>query len=57
MLESDDLPILPIGIAVGVAVILVVLIALGLVCGLLGFVINQSAPAAFIGQVLADFVS
>jgi cell division protein FtsX len=42
MLESDDLPVLPIGIAIGVAVILVVLIALGLICGLLGFVINSS---------------
>jgi hypothetical protein len=46
MLESDDLPILPIGIAIGVAVILVVLIALGLVCGLLGFVINSTGVTA-----------
>jgi hypothetical protein len=46
MLESDDLPILPIGIAIGVAVILVVLIALGL----LGFVINSTgATAGLIG--------
>jgi hypothetical protein len=46
MLESDDLPILPIGIAIGVIVILVVLIALGLVCGLLGFVINTTGVTA-----------
>jgi hypothetical protein len=50
MLESDDLPILPIGIAIGVTVILVVLIALGLVCGLLGLVINTTgATAGLIG--------
>ena len=50
MLESDDLPILPIGIAIGIVVILVVLIALGLVCGLLGFVINSTgATAGLIG--------
>ncbi|MBE7468525.1 MAG: hypothetical protein HS114_05260 [Anaerolineales bacterium] len=36
MLDTDDLPILPIGIAIGVVVILVVLISLALVCGLIG---------------------
>jgi hypothetical protein len=38
--QDDDLPVLPIGIAIGVVVILVVLIALALVCSLIGFVSN-----------------
>lgn len=42
MLDSDDLPILPIGLAIGVVVILVVLITLGLLCGLLGLVTNST---------------
>lgn len=40
MLDSEDLPILPIGIAIGIVVILVVLISLALVCGVVGFAIN-----------------
>lgn len=52
MLESDDFPILPVGVAIGIVVILVVLITLGLLCGLLGFVINSTpATAGLIGLV------
>jgi cell division protein FtsX len=52
MLESDELPILPIGVAIGIVVILVVLITLGLLCGLLGFVTNVVPAAGLIGLAL-----
>ena len=48
MIDSDDLPILPIGIAIGVVVILVVLISLALICSLVGLVNNPPA-AGLIG--------
>ena len=48
MLESDDLPVLPISVAIGVVIILVVLVAIGLVCGLLGLVINNPVPAGLL---------
>ncbi|NJN93109.1 MAG: hypothetical protein HC875_02950 [Anaerolineales bacterium] len=48
MLDTDDLPILPIGIAIGIVVILVVLISLALVCGVVGFAINP-LPAGLLG--------
>ncbi len=51
MLDSDQLPILPIGVAIGIVVILVVLITLGLLCGLLGFVTNVPV-AGLIGLAL-----
>jgi cell division protein FtsX len=58
MLDSDDLPILPIGLAIGVVVILVVLITLGLLCSLLGLLGNQQTiTAGLIGLALAGFGS
>ena len=54
MLDSDDLPILPIGIAIGVVVILVVLISLALLCGLVGLV-NNPPVAGLIGLALLGF--
>ncbi len=52
--QDDDLPILPMGIAIGVVVILVVLIALGLVCGLIGLV-NNTATAGWLGLAALNF--
>jgi hypothetical protein len=58
MLDSDDLPVLPIGLAIGVVVILVVLITLGLLCSLLAVLGNQqTVTTGLIGLVLAGFVS
>jgi hypothetical protein len=54
MLDSDDLPILPIGLAIGVVVILVVLITLGLLCSLLSVLGNQQTfTTGLIGLALA----
>lgn len=54
MLDSDDLPILPIGLAIGVVVILVVLITLGLLCSLLGLLGSQpGVTTGLIGLALA----
>lgn len=49
MIEEDDVPALPIGIAIGVAVILVVIITLGFLCGLFSLVLNIPATAGLIG--------
>jgi hypothetical protein len=49
MLESDDLTAISIGVAVGAAVIVAALMVLGIVCGLLAFVINST-------QVIAGLV-
>lgn len=58
MLDSDDLPILPIGLAIGVVVILVVLITLGLLCSLLAVVGNQQTiTTGLIGLALAGLGS
>ncbi|MBE7551243.1 MAG: hypothetical protein HS126_09245 [Anaerolineales bacterium] len=58
MLDSDDLPILPIGLAIGVVVILVVLITLGLLCSLLSILGNQQTiPTGLIGLALTGFGS
>lgn len=52
--QDDDLPILPIGVAIGAVVILVVLIALGLVCGLIGLV-NTTTTAGLLSWVALSF--
>ncbi|GIK41782.1 MAG: hypothetical protein BroJett011_56150 [Chloroflexota bacterium] len=58
MLDSDDLPVLPIGLAIGVVVILVVLITLGLLCSLLSVLGNQQTiTTGLIGLALAGFGS
>lgn len=46
MLESDDLTAISIGVAVGAAVIVAALMVLGIVCGLLAFVINSTEVIA-----------
>ena len=52
MIEDDDSSALPIGVAIGAAVILVVIITLGLLCGLFSLVLNIPPIAGLIGYAV-----